>query len=126
MTHFEHRIEEILKEFRDEYKGYVFENIAHRAIYRVKCDLKLDRKPTLEEFKDVFSKEVERQVIHESAFRFMDEVNSFSSTWSGGHSITNMLEQEKRKIISQTFAGFRLGANLERKVKEILEQGEPK
>lgn len=126
MAFYADRIEEILKEFRDHYAEQVIESIAFRAIYRVKCDLKLDRKPTLEEFKDVFSKEVERQVIHESAFRFMDEVNSFGSMWSGGHSITNMLEQEKRKIIAQTFAGFLLGEKLERKVKEILEQWEPK
>lgn len=126
MAHFEHRIEEILEEFRERYTEQVMENIAFRAIYRVKCDLKLDRRPTLEEFKFAFTKEAERQVVHESAFRLMDEVNSFGSMWSGGHSITNMLEQEKRTIIAQTFAGFLLGEKLERKVKEILEQGETK
>ena len=118
------RIEEILKEFREHYKEQVIENLAHRSIMKVQSELELDRKPTMDEFEYAFTKKLQTQVMHEAAFWFMDDVGNFNSAWSGGHSVTNMLEQEKRKVITKIFSRFHFDDNIERgivnKAKEIL------
>ena len=120
------RMQEPLKEFRVAYTGNVVENIALYAIFNMRRDLKLEQNPTLEEFKKYFTKEMETKVIHECAFRAMRDLDGLSSSWSGGQSITNLLEQEKREIIIKTFSSFRLGEDLQNKLKEILTKGESK
>lgn len=120
------RMQEILKEFQDEYSDKVIKNIAHYAIFNVQRDLNLGRKPTLEEFEKVFTKEMETKAIHECAFRAMCDLDVLESSWSGGYNITNLLEQAKRKIIIKIFTSFQLEDYLKNKLEEILAKGETK
>lgn len=100
-------INNILDKYRADVYQHLMRNVAS-DVYETVTKLQGVKHFTYDGFKEFYTESVHGEMVKLVAYKRISSVSCKRSSWSGGHSVTNMLEQAYQDVFFNFFEHFRI------------------